>query len=100
MLDPLVVAGPLDENAAHRERRGREEVAAAIPAARGLAGGHAKVGFVDERRRLQRLIGLALAGQAGPRESPEFVIDFGQHLTRRTGAAVRQAVRRHGEREL
>ena len=80
MLDTLIVPGALDENAAHRERRGGEEVAAPLPAPLLAIARNAKVGFVDERRRLERLIRLALARETGSREFPEFVIDFRQHL--------------------
>jgi hypothetical protein len=75
-------------------------VATAIPAPLRFVAGHAKICFVDERRRLQGLVRLALAGETRLRESPEFVIDFRQHLTRGAGTAVRVGVRGHQEREL
>ena len=94
------MARALDENAAHGERRGGEEVAAPFPALVLSIAGDSKIRFVHEGGRLQRLIRLSLAPQAGSREFPQFVIDFRQHLVRGAGAAVRVGVRRHREREL
>ena len=65
-----------------------------------VVAGNAKIRFVNERGRLQRLIRLALAREAGSRELPQFVIDFRQQLARSARAAVRVGVRRHQEREL
>src|SRR5262249_17504949 len=80
VLDALKVTRPLEEDAAHRERRGREEMAAPIPLLLLLIAGHAQVRFVDERRRLQRLrvFTVALARQPRLREPAQFVVDFGQ----------------------
>ena len=100
MLDALIMASTLDENAAHGERRGGEEMPAPIPTPLLLIAGHAKVRLVNESRGLERLIRLPFAGETGSREFPQFVIDFRQHLTRCAGAAVRVAVRRHQERGL
>ena len=86
MFDALIVAGALDENAAHRERRGGEKMPAPIPAALLVVARHAQIRFVHERGRLQRLVRLALAGEPGPREFPQFVIDFRQHLAGSAGA--------------
>ena len=100
MLHALIVARALDENAAHRERRGGEEMTAAVPLLLAACARDAQIRFVHERRRLQRLVVMALAGEARPREFPQFVIDFGQHFARRAGAAVTVGVRRHRTREL
>jgi len=58
------------------------------------------IGVLTLARGPEGLLRLALAGETGPREFPEFVIDFRQHLAGGAGAAVRAPVRRHGEREL
>ena len=80
MFDALIMAGALDENAAHRERGGGEEMPAAVPAPLLPIAGDAEIRLVNERRRLQRLIRLPLARETGPREFAQFVIDFRQHL--------------------
>jgi hypothetical protein len=74
------MAGALHENAAHRQRRGRKEMSTSIPLAR-LAR-DAKIRFVDQRRRLKRLVRLAFPGKPGPRELAQFVIDFRHELAR------------------
>ena len=78
VLDPAVVARAFDQDAAHRQRGGRKEVAAAIPLF-GLTR-DAKIGFVHERGRLQRLMRLPFAGEPRPRELAQFVIHFRQQL--------------------
>src|SRR5262249_2743184 len=90
MLDALIMARPLDEDAAHRERRGREEMAAPIPLLLLPIAGHAQVRLVDERRRLQRLrvLAVALVRQPRLREPAQFVVDFGQTLARGARSAV------------
>ena len=50
---------------------------------------------MNERGGLEGLVRVPLARQAGPRELPQFVIDFRQHLVRGTGATVLVAVGRH-----
>src|SRR5262249_9047311 len=57
VLDALVVARALDEDAPHGERRGGEEMPAAVPPAI-LIARHAQVRLVHERGRLQRLVRL------------------------------------------
>ena len=59
-------ARPLDQDLAHRVRRDGAEVRAVLPAA-GLVLQEAQVGFVDERRRLQRLAGPLAARGSWPR---------------------------------
>ena len=84
MLDSPVVTSALDQDAPHGQRRGGEEVPASIPLPRLL--GHAKVGFVDERRGLECLVRLPLAGQPRSRQLPKFVIDFGNERAGASGA--------------
>ena len=79
VLDALVVAGALHEDAPHRQRGRGKEVAAAIPLCAAIAR-DAQIRFVDERGRLQCLMRLSLAGEPGPRELPQFVIHFRQQL--------------------
>ena len=88
MPDALVVPRALDQDAAHRERGGGEEVPPPVPVPVLAITGDAKVRLVDERRRLQRLVLLALACEAGPRELTQFVIHFGQLVVRCARAAV------------
>jgi hypothetical protein len=78
MLDALVMTGPFDQNAPHRQSSCGEEVPAPIPLSRLV--GDAQVGLVYERRRLQCLMRLSLTGEPGPRELAEFVIHFRQQL--------------------
>ena len=94
------MAGALDENAAHGECGGGEEVPAPRPGSVLSIAGDPEIRFVHECGRLQRLILLSLASEAGAREFPQFVIDFRQHLVRRARAAGRVGVRRHRDREL
>jgi hypothetical protein len=66
-FEPLAVAGPVDEDAAHGLGRGGEEVPPAVPA-RGVARAYeAQVGLVDQGRGLEglpgRLAGEPLGGQ-------------------------------------
>ena len=89
----LIVPRALDEDAAHRQRGSGKEVAAPIPFPILVIAGDAEVGLVDERRRLQRLVSIALAREARPRELAQFVIHFGQHVARRARAAVAGTVR-------
>src|SRR5262249_21210357 len=96
VFDALIMARALHENPAHGLGRRGEEMAAAIPAPFLLLSRHAQVGFVHERRRLERLVPLALARQTGSRQLAEFVIHFGQQLARCPGAALRGLVVRHG----
>ena len=60
------------------QRGGGKEMTAPIPLAR-LAR-DTQIGFVDERGRLKGLVRPALAGKPGPRELPQFVIDFRHEL--------------------
>jgi hemoglobin-like flavoprotein len=89
MLDALIVPRALDEDAAHGERRGGEEMAPSIPAARRLPGGNPDVGFVHERRRLKRLIRLPFTRKTRSRQFAELVVHFGQKLAGSSGTAVR-----------
>src|SRR5262249_61977222 len=89
VLDTLLAAGALDEDAAHGFGGRGEEVAAVTPL--GLPGRMApqdqpQVGFVDEGGGLERLAGLLL-GQLLGREPPQLVIDQRQELARRVGVA-------------
>jgi hypothetical protein len=65
---------------------------APIPLALLAIAGHAKVGLVYERGRLQGLVVVALAREANTGELAQFVVHFGQHVARRAGAAVAGAV--------
>jgi hemoglobin-like flavoprotein len=81
VLDTLIMARPLHENAPHCQGGRRKEMTAPLPLS-GLAR-HAKVGLVDEGSRLQGLIRLSLASEPRPGELPQFVIHFWQQLARR-----------------
>src|SRR5581483_1990107 len=72
-LVPLLVAGAVDEDAAHSLGRGGEEVAPAAPLLRLAAADQAEVGFMDERGRLECLPRL-LVGQACGGELPQLVV--------------------------
>ena len=100
VLHPLIMPRALDENAAHRQRRGGKEMTASVPAAVAAVAGDAQVRFVDERSRLERLIRPALTRESRSRQFSQFVIDFRQHLVRSAGAAVRRVVAETSEREL
>ena len=100
MFEPLIVPGALDENPAHGKRGGGEEVPATVPSPILTIAGDAKIRFVNQCSRLQRLVSLALAAETGSRQFPQFVIDFRQQFVRRAGPAVRCGVPRHQEREL
>jgi hemoglobin-like flavoprotein len=80
VLDTLVMARPLHENAPHCHGGRRKEMTALLPLS-GLAR-HAKVGFMDDGSRLEGLIRLSLASEPRPRELPQFVIHFWQQLAR------------------
>ena len=66
-------ARALHQNLPHRERRDGEEVRAVLPVVRVL-GDQPDVGFVDERRRLQRLPGL-LAAEVRRGQPAQLVVD-------------------------
>jgi len=92
MPDALVVPRAVDQNAAHRQSGSGEEMSAPVPLSILVIADDAKVGFVDERRRLQRLVSITLAREAGSRELAQFVIHFGQHVARLARTAVAGAV--------
>ena len=79
MLDAAVVPGALDEDAAHGDRRGGEEVSAPVPPAIGAVAGQPQVGLVDEGGRLQREAGR-LARDPRPRQPAQLVVDLRQEL--------------------
>jgi len=88
MFDALIVAGTLHENAAHRERRGGEEMSAAVPL---LVAGHAKVSF----EKMFHAVGLLT------KPSPCGVIVVGAGIENRNrDGIVRQVFDCSLEREL
>ena len=90
---PTVLLGPsaartLDQDAPHRLRCGREEVAAAVEAGRVLAPAEqAQVGLVDQGGGLDRLA-RSLAGHAGAREVAELLVDQREKPLRAGGIAL------------
>src|SRR5262245_26605065 len=86
--DPLPPAAPLEgflatsifnQDSAHGLGRGSEEVAAAVPALDLVHVYEAKVGFMDQCRRLERLARFFLS-QLRRRQLAQLVIDQGQEL--------------------
>jgi hypothetical protein len=90
------MAGPFHENAPHRQSRCGKKMAAAIPLLRGPIAGHAHVRFVDESCGLEGLIPIALAGEAGLRKLPQFVIHFREQLPGRASRTIRIMRAGHG----
>ena len=73
-FEPLLVARPVDEDAAHRLRRGGEKVTAAIPLRTLSRADEADICFVDQRRGLESLPRILQRHPLG-RQPPKFVID-------------------------
>ena len=72
--------GVIDEDAAHRLRRGGEEVAAIIPLERLAVGsGEFDPGFMDQGGCLQGVV-AALSGHAGAGQPAQFLVDEGKEL--------------------
>ena len=83
----LLAAGVVDEDAAHGLGGGGEEMAAAVPVRAPVAADQPQVGFVDQRRGLQRLPGLLL-GQPLRGQLAQFVVDQRQELLRGVRVAL------------
>lgn len=83
----FLVPGLLDEDAPHRLRSRRKEMAATIPICRPPDIHESQVGLMDERRRLQRLPGFFLS-QLLSGQPTKFVIDERQQLVRRLFIAL------------
>ena len=81
----------LDQDLAHGVRRDGAEVRAVLPAPR-LVLHQAKVGLVNERRRLQRLTG-PLAAQIIGGEPPQLLIHDRQQRVHRLPVIGHQAIR-------
>ena len=82
-----LAAGVLDEDAAHGLGRGGEEVAAAVPAAVGVAADQPQVGLVDQGGGLERLPGLLLRQPPGGQPA-ELVVDQRQQALGGLGVAL------------
>jgi hypothetical protein len=80
----------IDEHRAHRARGQREEVLA-VPERRRRRPEHAHVRFVEQRRRLQRVL-VALRAHLSGREAIELLIDERQELSRRRRIARLDAI--------
>jgi hypothetical protein len=72
-------AGLFDEDAAHRLGGRGKEMSAAIPRLFGIGADQTKIGFVDQRRRLERLPWL-LVRQPVSGELPQLVVNQGQQF--------------------
>src|SRR5262245_54127907 len=81
MLEPILAAGTLDQDAAHGLRRRGKEVPAAVPLLSLPLAHQAQVRLVDQGGGLQRLPWLFLS-QALSGELAELVVDQGQELFR------------------
>jgi hypothetical protein len=81
VFDPFPVAGPLNQDAPHGDRRSAEEVPAPVPPPVTAVLGQAQVGLVDQGRRLQRQA-RPLPRNLGPRQLAQFLIDLRQELRR------------------
>ena len=97
VLDALIMPGPLHENPPHRQCGCCKEMAPAIPFLRRTIARDTQIRLVDERGRLERLMPLAFAGQAGSRELPQFVIHFREQLAGRASRSVRIAGAGHAK---
>src|SRR5204863_775691 len=80
-LQAVLVAGAVDQDAAHGLGGGGEEVSAAVPLLRLLAADEAEVCLVNQRGGLKRLPGLLL-GQFRGGELAQLVVDQRQQLGR------------------
>ena len=87
VFQPMTVPRTLDEDAAHRDGRGGEEVPAAVPAAP-CTGIHPQVCLVHERGGLERQR-VQLPPQAGASQTAQLLVDLRQELCGRTGGTVR-----------
>src|SRR5438132_5682262 len=90
MLGPALAASIVDQNPTHRLCGGSEEVAAAVPGMPLLtlrALNESNVGFVDQRRRLERLARLFL-GQLLRRQLAQLIVDERQELLSAVGVAL------------
>jgi hypothetical protein len=73
----VLAASLLDQDAAHGLGRGGEKMAAAIPFSRPLPPDQAKVGLVDQGRRLERLA-RCLGRHAGNGQAAQLGVDEGE----------------------
>ena len=76
----------IDQDAAHRSRRDGEKMAAVFPAGGRLVG-QAQVGFVDECRWLERVIGPLVPQRRGG-EPAQFVVDEREHRAGTVGTSA------------
>jgi hypothetical protein len=72
----------VDEDEAHELGRDREEMAPIVPS-HGAFAGQADPRLVHEGSRLERVM-VALAGEAAPRDSPQFLFDERYERVERT----------------
>ena len=86
---PLAALAPgrVDQNPPHRLGRGSEEVSPTVPALGAFCVYQPQVGFVHQRRRLQRLTGLLL-GQLLRCQLAQLVINEWQELFRGVRVAL------------
>ena len=87
MPQPVLAAGILDEDPPHRLGRGREEMAAVLPALVVRGADQAQVGLVNQRRRLERLAGV-FSCQLLRRQLAKLLVDQGQQLAGSRGVAL------------
>ena len=78
-LEPLAVAGPIEQDPPHGLGRGREKMAAAVPGLARIRPDETQVGFVDKRRRLEGLPWTSMAPM--PRgQASQLVVNQGQQV--------------------
>ena len=76
-----MIARVVDQDAPHHLRRDAKEVAPILPGY-SILSNQPHEGFMDKRRRLERMI-LTFASQVGPRSPPQLVINERQHSVAR-----------------
>jgi hypothetical protein len=79
-FERVTVTRMIDEDPPHRAGGKRYEMFAILPCALGQIR-EAKIGFVDERGRLKRVVG-ALAAQRSRSQTAQFVLDARKQLSR------------------
>ena len=81
-----LMAGLVDQDAAHRLCGGSKEMSPPFPLIP-MAADQAQPGFVNQRSRLERLPG-GLIGQLGGRQFPQFLIHQGKQFVSGLGVAL------------
>ena len=98
-LEPLAVAGVVDEDATHRLGGRGQEVPPAVPRPTRVVSDQAEVGLVDQRRGLEG-VPRGLAPEPGGGQASQLAIDEREQFGRRAGLAARDRIHEPGGRPV